>query len=183
MRTFIAIELPQEIKDTLGRLQQKLKAAGADVKWVEPANIHLTLKFLGEIDEPAKERISVSLEKICRSRPTFNISLSSCGAFPSIDSPRVIWAGIKEGDSQIKQIALDIEDALAQIGLPKEDRDFSSHITLGRTRSSKNRRQLSELLSSLKPLEGSFPAAKITLYKSSLTPRGPVYEILQEFQL
>jgi RNA 2',3'-cyclic 3'-phosphodiesterase len=183
MRSFIAIELPQEIKDTLGRLQQKLKTAGADVKWVEPKNIHLTLKFLGEIDEPTKDRISSSLKEICRSKSAFSISLSSCGAFPTTDSPRVIWAGIKDGDSQVKAIAQHIENNLAQIGLPKEDREFSSHITLGRTRSSKNRKQLSELLSNLKTLEGSFPAAKLTLYKSTLPPRGPVYEILQEFQL
>jgi RNA 2',3'-cyclic 3'-phosphodiesterase len=185
MRTFIAIELPQEIKDSLGRLQTKLKAAGADVKWVEPKNIHLTIKFLGEIAEPTKDQVSAVLEKICRSRKAFEITLSSCGAFPNISSPRVIWIGVDQGNSQVKEIAQAVETDLSVIGIPEEEREFSSHITLGRTRSSKNRPELATLLSeiSLKPLKEQFPASKLTLFKSTLTPRGPVYEVLQEFPL
>jgi 2'-5' RNA ligase len=183
MRAFIAIELPQEIKDSLGRLQAKLKTAGADVKWVDPKNIHLTLKFLGEIDEQTKERVSTKLAEICSGRKQFNLSLSSCGAFPNTDSPRVIWAGIEQGDKEIKTIADAIEIQLESIGIPKETREFSSHITLGRTRSSKNRPELAKILSELssKPLKEQFPASKITLFKSTLTPRGPIYETLQDF--
>ena len=183
MRVFIAIELPQEIKDTLGRLQAKLKAAGADVKWVDPKNIHLTLKFLGEIDEQISDRVSTKLAEICFGRKQFNLSLSSCGAFPNINSPRVIWAGIEQGDKEIKTIADAIETQLESIGILKESREFSSHITLGRTRSSKNRQELAKTLSELstKPLKDQFPASKITLFKSTLTPLGPIYETLQDF--
>ncbi len=185
MRTFIAIEIPQEIKDTLGRLQAKLKIAGADVKWVKTKNIHLTLKFLGEIDEQTQDRISLSLERLCRNRQPFSITLSSCGAFPNNHSPRVIWVGIKQGDNEVKEIAQKIEELSSIIGIPKETREFSSHITIGRTRSGKNRRELAELLDKLaqKPLEGQFPAQKITLFKSTLTPHGPIYEPLKEFPL
>ncbi|MCX5707475.1 MAG: RNA 2',3'-cyclic phosphodiesterase [Candidatus Omnitrophica bacterium] len=185
MRAFIAIELPQEIKDVLAKLQAKLKLAGADVKWVEPKNIHLTLKFLGEIDEQAQKRITAKLEEISSAHQEFVISLSSCGAFPSINSPRVIWAGIEQGDKEVSAIAEVIETQLESIGIPKETREFSSHITLGRTRSSKNRHELAQALSelSLKPLKNQFPASKITLFKSTLTPRGPIYETLQEFPL
>ena len=185
MRAFIAIELPQEIKDTLGRLQQKLKAAGADVKWVEPKNIHLTLKFLGEIDEQTKDRVSAKLSEISAGTKQFTFSLSCLGAFPNTKSPRVIWIGIEQGDIEIKAIADAIETQLESINIPKETREFSSHITLGRTRSSKNRQELANALSelSLKSLKNQFPVTKITLLKSTLTPRGPVYEILQEFQL
>ncbi len=185
MRTFIAIELPQEIKDSLGRLQGKLKAAGADVKWVEPKNIHLTLKFIGEIDEQTQGKVSSGLKEISRASSPFGAALSSCGAFPDTSSPRVIWAGISQGDKEIKFIAQLIEDRLAAAGIPPETRAFSSHITLGRTRSSKNRRELAKLLLYLaeKPLEGQFAVNKITLFKSTLTPHGPTYEILKEFSL
>jgi RNA 2',3'-cyclic 3'-phosphodiesterase len=185
MRAFIAIGLPQEIKDTLARLQAKLKTAGADVKWVEPKNIHLTLKFLGEIDDQAKERICAELPGICAGRKQFTISLFSCGAFPDANSPRVVWAGLEQGDKETKEIARAIEDTLQAIGIPREEREFSSHITLGRTRSSKNRQELARQLNerSLKPLEGKFNAAKITFFKSTLTPRGPVYEVIRDFPL
>jgi 2'-5' RNA ligase len=185
MRAFIAIELPQEIKDSLARLQQKLKLAGADVKWVEPKNIHLTLKFLGEIDEQAQNRIIVKLEEISCAAKKFVISLASCGAFPNTNSPRVIWQGIEQGDKEVSAIATAIETQLESIGIPKENREFSSHITLGRTRSSKNRQELAQAISefSLKPLKDKFPASKITLFKSILTPRGPIYETIREFPL
>lgn len=185
MRAFIAIGLPKGIKDSLGRLQQKLKKAGADVKWVEPENIHLTLKFLGEIDEQTKDRISSKIEELCQGTKQFSVALSSCGAFPSNQSPRVIWTGINQGDNEVKRIAGKIEEFLSVIGISKENREFSSHITIGRTRSGKNRRELAELLDSLalKPLEEQFLVSKITLFKSTLTPAGPIYEVIREFFL
>ncbi len=185
MRAFIAIELPREIKDTLARLQAKLKTAGADVKWVEPNNIHLTLKFLGEITEEAKDQVCLALEKISGSKKPFDIVISSMGAFPNPGSPRVIWAAVAAGDPEIKTIAREIETCLEEIGIAKETREFSSHITLGRTRSAKNRQELSKLLEvqAGKKFEYRFPAAKITLFKSTLTPRGPIYETIKEFPL
>ena len=185
MRAFIAIELTQEIKDVLGRLQAKLKTVGADVKWVEPKNIHLTLKFLGEIDEQTQNLITDKLEEISNAQKEFVISISSCGAFPNTNSPRVIWAGIEQGDQEIRTIANSIETQLESMGIPKETREFSSHITLGRARSSQNRQELAKTLSQLilKPLKGQFPASKITLFKSTLTPHGPIYEVLKEFPL
>jgi len=183
MRTFIAIELPKEIKEYLARVQNKLKASGADVKWVEPANIHLTLKFLGEIDENIKTKVIASLSEIAAGRDSFIVGLSSIGAFPGIRSPRVIWAGLSLGDEDVKEIAKKIESDLEKIGLAKEDREFSSHITLGRTRSAKNRSELARMLedppeTQQGPLE--FYVSEITFFKSTLTPKGPVYEPLHK---
>ncbi len=186
MRAFIAIELPQEIKDTLGRLQAKLKTAEADVKWVEPKNIHLTLKFLGEIDEQTTEKIKSFLEKIPNAQKQFKINLSSPGAFPSPASPRVIWVGIKQGNAEIKGIAIFLEKQSAEIGLPPENKEFSAHITIGRVRSGKNRGELSKILSDLSQnsLEDQqFTADKITLFKSTLSSNGPIYETVKEFPL
>jgi 2'-5' RNA ligase len=187
MRTFIAIELPQEMRDYLAGIQNKLNASGADVKWVKPCNIHLTLKFLGEIDEKKLGRITEILENVSGNKKTFQIRISTLGAFPKINSPRVIWVGIDKGDNEAKEIAKELEEKIAKIGIPKEDRPFSSHITIGRTRSNLN---LENLIQGLKTLENEpgrenleFAAGKITLFQSTLTPKGPIYEVLREANL
>ncbi len=186
MRTFIAIELPAEIKDCLSRLQQDLKAAQADVKWVQPQNIHLTLKFLGEIDEKKLDKISGIIEDTCEKKDKFHVCISSLGAFPKTESPRVIWVGIDTGDKEIKQMAKELEQNLAKIGIPKEDRPFSSHITIGRMRTPLNRERLVQGLKNKAGLGGQnleFYVSKITLFKSTLTPKGPIYEALKEASL
>lgn len=188
MRAFIAIELPKEIKDFLGSLQEELKKSGADVKWVMPRNIHLTLKFLGEIDEQKLNKVKEVLENIAENKNYFSLSLSSLGAFPKIDSPRVIWVGIEAGaQDTIKEIAQELERKIAEAaGIPKEKRPFSSHITLGRLRSSLNMfRLVRELKISASSLENKpgFNVTKFTLFKSTLTLKGPIYEILKEVSL
>lgn len=186
MRAFIAIGLPQGIKDSLAGIQDELRSSGADVKWIRPENIHLTLKFLGDIDEIKKDKISNILERITAKRSDFRIRISSLGAFPKITSPRVIWVGIDEGDKESKDIAAELEEEAAKIGIPKEERDFSSHITIGRKRSPSN---LDKLINCLKEKTGlgekdmGFYAGKITLFKSTLTPKGPIYEALKEATL
>ena len=187
MRTFIAIELPKEIKDALAQLQSQLKSTSDDVKWVEPQNIHLTIKFLGERDDKKIEKIMRILEETAKDNHPYEAKISSLGAFPKIETPRVIWVGIDKGDNETKQIAKKLEEEIAKAGIPKEERPFSSHITIGRTRSGLG---LDKLVRSLKNLEVSlaekklnFLVTKITLYKSTLTPKGPVYEILKEVNL
>ncbi|MBM3249284.1 MAG: RNA 2',3'-cyclic phosphodiesterase [Candidatus Omnitrophica bacterium] len=187
MRTFIAIELPEEIKGALSRLQEKLKAAGADVKWVEPENIHLTLKFLGERDDKRVEKIKELLDEACAGRKPFLMRLDKVGAFPSLNSPRVIWVSVREGDTEAKEIAADLEEKICRLGIPKEERPFQSHITIARLRSPQNRQPLVQELKKLedKPLPENlgFTVKKITLFKSTLTPKGPVYESLKEANL
>jgi 2'-5' RNA ligase len=187
MRAFIAIALPQEIRDFLEGIQNQLKPHGADVKWVEPRNIHLTLKFLGEIDESKLNRVSVILDEVAGLLPPFAVTINAVGAFPKITSPRVIWAGIDKGDGEIKKIAQELEERIAEIGIPKEERRFSSHITIGRTRSGLSLDKLAGGLEKTallaKDARQEFLANKITLFKSTLTPKGPIYEILKEANL
>jgi len=186
MRTFIAIELPGNIKASLVRWQEKLKTAQADIKWVEKNNIHLTLKFLGEINEDKIAEISVILEKIAKISPSYQATISNLGGFPKIEYPRVIWAGLGKGDQETKDIVKHIENSLEEIGIPKEDRLFASHITLGRSRSEKNQKKLGELLGKLKAeftnME-SFEVRKITLFKSQLSSKGPTYQAIREVSL
>jgi 2'-5' RNA ligase len=187
MRTFIAIELSEEIKDFLSRIQNQLRSTGADVKWVQPQNIHLTLKFLGERDDKKIEKIIQILEDAVKEIRQFSIRLSSIGAFPRITSPRVIWIGVSDGDTETKVVAEELEKNLAKIGIPKEDRPFSSHITIGRTRSGLNREVLVKELENLTDKFGEekleFLVNKITLFESTLTPKGPIYEVLKEASL
>ena len=186
MRTFIAIELPKEIRDYLGNLEDALKATQGDVKWVEPKNIHLTLKFLGEIDEPKKEKINSILDAVAKEKSSYKIRISSLGAFPKLNFPRVIWVGADQGDTETKEIAKILEEKIQKLGIPKEGRAFSSHITIGRTRSTKNREKLVQELKNAADFSGSnleFTVTKITLFKSTLTPTGPIYEVLKEANL
>ena len=186
MRTFIAIELPSEIKNSLSRLQDDLKATQADVKWVAPENIHLTLKFLGEADDKKLEKINKIIDDAAKEKNRFQMRISSLGAFPKIDFPRVIWVGVDMGDKEVKAIAEELEEKIAQIGIPEENRPFSSHITIGRTRTSLNRERLVQDLKNKAELGArklEFYVTKITLFKSTLTPRGPIYEALKEINL
>ena len=187
MRTFIAIELPEEIKDALYHLQEKLKKSQADVKWVVPQNIHLTLKFLGEIKDGQFDEIASILEGVAEEKNTFTIRLSSIGAFPKINFPRVIWVGIDKGDNETEEIARMLQERLKQIGIPEEERPFSSHITVGRVRSALNKQRLAECLLDLQNKDGflnqEFQVEKITIFKSTLTPKGPIYEVLKEANL
>lgn len=184
MRTFIAIELPKEIKEYLAGLQEQLKSAGADVKWVRPDNIHLTLKFLGEIDDKTIDIITKIMEDITKNKNTFYIRTGLIGAFPKINFPRVIWVGINEGDAETKELSRDLEEKIAKIGIPKENKPFSSHITIGRMRSPANQEKLVQYLGNMASNFGKgnqqFAVTKITLFRSTLTPKGPVYETLKE---
>jgi 2'-5' RNA ligase len=187
MRTFIAIPLPSEIITFLAELQDQLKISGADVKWVEPENIHLTLKFLGERDDKKIKQIIDILEETVKDKKQFLARISSLGAFPKITSPRVIWAGIDLGDEETKLISGELQEKIAGIGIPKEERDFSSHITIARTKSSKNLEKLVKELNACADKFGrekpEFLVSQIILYKSTLTPKGPIYQVLKEANL
>ncbi|MFH1458344.1 MAG: RNA 2',3'-cyclic phosphodiesterase [Candidatus Omnitrophota bacterium] len=180
MRTFIAIELPEEIKESLAQLQGRLKDSKADVKWVEPKNIHLTLKFLGEINDEQLREITKILEQVAEKNVGFQMRISSIGVFPKMNFPRVIWVGLDKGDSETKKIATDLEERIIAVGIPREKQTFSSHITIGRVKSSFNRDELVNCLKAIDSLEGKeFVVQKIILFKSILTPKGPTYEALK----
>ncbi len=184
MRTFIAIVLTREIRDCLAGIQEQLKKCRADVRWVQPENIHLTLKFLGERDEKKIEKIKEVIEEIAREKVCFSVRLCNIGAFPKVESPRIIWAGIDEGERETQDLAYELEEKIAKIGIPKEDKPFSSHITIARLKSPSNRECLVQELKKLPKIQDKkFPVTKITLFKSTLTTKGPIYEVLKEADL
>lgn len=183
MRSFIAIALPEEIRHSLGNLQEELKSYQADVNWVKPENIHLTLKFLGEITEKTQSEIKGICDNCVQDQAPFRLRLSTLGAFPKLDLPRVIWVGIDPvAEKKIKILAQKLEDKIKSLGVPAEKREFSSHITIGRVRSALNRdnlvNALSVIVENFSAKDQEFPVDKIILFKSTLTPQGPLYETI-----
>ncbi|HEA47091.1 MAG TPA: RNA 2',3'-cyclic phosphodiesterase, partial [bacterium] len=183
-RTFIAIKLTPEIASNISKLQEELKRTGAQVKWVKPENIHLTLKFLGQITSEELEKVKLTTRETLKPFKSFEISVSGLGAFPKINYPRVIWVGVDKGKEELKKIALSIEKNLARISFAKEKRPFSPHLTIGRVKSSRGRERLIEILTGNKISNlGNIRVTKISLVKSELTPQGPVYTSLEEIDL
>ena len=181
IRVFIAIELDKETQSYLSNIQSELKETEADVKWVKSENIHLTLKFLGNIDLSKINQIKEILTKISQENTEFTIELSGIGAFPKMEYPRVIWIGIEKNQDKVIKITEDLQERLTTLGIPEENRPFQAHLTLGRVKSNLNRSILVEKLKNIKlPQKPSQSVNKLTLFKSTLTPGGPIYEILSE---
>ncbi len=183
MRCFIAIALPEEVKASLAGIQQHLKKSGADLRWVKTDNIHLTLKFLGDIKEAGVTGIIQGLKGACSHHRMFSIEISGIGTFPAKRSPRVLWAGIIAHGELVK-LQSEIDEAMASLGFEPDTRDFSPHLTLGRFRSSRGKSALLENISMLEHDRfGLFDVRSIYLIKSELKPAGAVYSTIAEIPL
>ena len=179
MRAFIAIDISERLQNDLGQVISHLKNAEADVKWVEPHNIHITMKFLGDIDDAQANNIKIVLDETARSYKPFEILPKKIGAFPSFEFPNVIWVGLSESSPELEKIACDLEEKSSAIGFLKESRPFVAHLTLGRARSNRNRAELKEKIIQTSDSEiAEFPPEtvdSITLYESKLTSAGSIY--------
>ncbi|MBU4565204.1 MAG: RNA 2',3'-cyclic phosphodiesterase [Desulfarculus sp.] len=190
MRSFIALEMPPEVKEFAAGLIKELKPSGADVKWVEPMNLHLTLKFLGEVDPSATADIITALEGALAGRSAPGLSAAGCGAFPNARSPKVVWLGLGGQTDLVAQMARAVETALEPLGFEAEKRAFKPHLTLGRVRRPRrgagapSTAPLSRALAALAAAAGpSFRADRVVLMKSTLTGSGPIYESLHHVTL
>ena len=190
MRSFIALEMPPEVRNFAAGLIKELKPSGADVKWVEPMNLHLTLKFLGEVDPGATADIITALEGALAGRGAPGLSAVGCGAFPRARAPRVVWLGLDGQTEMVAQMARALETALEPLGFEPERRAFKPHLTLGRVRrprrgaKSPSTAPLSRALAALATTAGpSFKANRVVLMKSTLTSSGPIYESLHRATL
>jgi 2'-5' RNA ligase len=175
MRTFIAIELGQEIKTCLHAIQNRLTHIDLDAKWVEPDNLHMTLKFLGEIDDATLLEVKECIETCSQRFQTLQVSLTHFGFFPDDRRPRVFFVATDQ-ETALQQIASCLEERLQNAGFTKEGR-FKSHITLARLKSAKNIELLKKALEKLSA-QGGFEVNGVTLFKSVLGRAGPVYEVI-----
>ncbi len=182
IRTFVAIDLSSDINEGLKSLQNKLiNECPGKIAWVKPENIHLTLKFLGEIEEDRWKQIFLSLKEVASRYLPFNVFVKGLGCFPRIESPRVVWAGIAcEGDELIS-IQKDVDKCLNEFDFPEDKRKYHAHLTLGRIKVLKERMRWKKLIESLQDVEvGTLAVEKIVLVKSTLKPAGAVYTVLGE---
>jgi 2'-5' RNA ligase len=184
MRLFFAVNLAPEIRERLAEVQKPLVATGADVKWVEISNLHVTLKFLGEVRDDKVPAIIAQAAEASRLARPFSIALAGLGAFPSERAPRVVWAGMTKGVQEMSALAQGLEAPLEELGFKPEGRPFSAHVTLGRVRSFSGRDALARALQAGRECEiGEMAVEKFALMQSVLGRGGPQYSIVQEFRL
>ena len=183
IRSFIAIELPEEAKEGLTRLRKELDRDGHKfVKWVDPGGIHLTLKFLGNIPSKRVTEITETMGKAAQGISPFHLEISGLGAFPNLKQVRVFWVGISGELDKLTKLQQNIDSALGALGFAKEERPFVPHLTLARIRegaSPSERRNFGELVGST-IFEDRYPVKveAISLMRSQLTPAGAIYTCL-----
>jgi len=184
LRLFVAINLDPSLKAPLADIQGKLKTAEAPVRWVKPEQLHLTLKFLGEVAEATLPALRDALGRCLAEVCAFPLSLSRLGTFPSRGTPRVIWVGVSEGGQEVEKLRGRVEEALYPLGFPREDRPFHPHLTLGRV---KGVRHLQPLLDHLHSMEvkgfGRMQVQFIDLMRSELHPHGAIYTLIHRVTL
>jgi RNA 2',3'-cyclic 3'-phosphodiesterase len=184
IRSFLAIELPKPILRKIEEVQGDLRSTRADVRWVNPEKIHLTLKFFGNIEESRIEPIFKSIEEPIRNTLPFSLEVRGVGAFPHLRNPRVIWMGLVDGREVLVSFQKQIETQLEKIGFQPEDRPFHPHLTLGRMKSSRGKEELVGRMERNKEEEfGDFQVERVILFKSDLKPSGPIYTLLKEIKL
>jgi RNA 2',3'-cyclic 3'-phosphodiesterase len=184
IRSFLAIELPEAIRNKIDEIQGDLKSSHADVRWVNPEKIHLTLKFFGNIEEARVESIIKAIENPVRDTPAFAMKVSRIGAFPHWKSPRVIWMGLIDEEGILGFFQRKLEMELEGIGFEREARVFQPHLTLGRVNSSRGKEALTQKMERHQEEDfGDFRVERVILFKSDLRPAGPIYTLLREVRL
>lgn len=180
IRTFIALPLPDSLISQIFEIQRQLKSYGFPVRWVKPENIHLTLKFLGDIPPESIDSIATAMEVTIRGHSPMTLFAKGLGVFPGIKKPRVIWVGISGDIQALFKMQAALESNLEEIGFPKENRPFKSHLTLGRIKKSVSSRNLFDALQTFSHFSTQpFDARELILYKSELNPSGALYTKLK----
>ncbi|MCW4045387.1 MAG: RNA 2',3'-cyclic phosphodiesterase [Candidatus Bathyarchaeota archaeon] len=180
IRSFLAFDIESEaVRKKLVSAQSQLAQTGADLKLVETQNIHITIRFLGDITPAMTEKVFAEMQKT--QFTPFNVQIKGLGAFPDLRYPRVVWAGITEGADQLKTVFNQLEPRLRSLGFTPDPKGFSPHLTIARVKSGRNKTQLADFVSKNTEYNfGTIKAECLRLKKSDLTPRGPIYSTLKE---
>ncbi len=184
IRTFIAFKLPKNIISSISEIQNRFKSYAFKARWVNPANIHLTLKFLGDINYTDIEKVSEAIINAVNGHAPISLAVKGTGVFPGIKRPRVIWVGLTGEIEKLVGIQNDIEENLEELGFPREKRPFRGHLTLGRIKGKINPKKLLDAIKKFEKFESElFTADKIFLFKSDLKSTGSVYTELKSISL
>jgi 2'-5' RNA ligase len=184
IRTFVAVGLDEELRSGISAVAERVKKLAPNVKWVAPGNLHVTLKFLGNVREDRIAGIGAALDEVAREIVAFDLSVSGLGVFPNPRKPRVVWVGIEEGRDQLVALAGAVEDRLARAGFEKESKPFKTHITIGRV---KEGRPVGDLTDGLAGIDadkiGAQRVDSVIVMESMLKPEGPEYTPLSVHKL
>lgn len=184
MRTFIGFALPEEGLAAVRAMQTELMARRFRVRWVRPDNIHLTLKFLGDVEPREVGRIAAALGAAALGHTPLRLAVRAAGVFPDIRRARVIWAGLSGQVDALNRLHRSIDERLATLGYAAETRPFSGHLTLGRARAKIDPKQLAAALAALETgVSTPFTVDTLVLFKSDLKPSGAVYTKLEQIFL
>lgn len=182
VRAFLAIDLDDDLKPKINKIIKEFKEIDTKIKYVELANLHLTLKFFGDIDTNGLDLINKAIANVVSEFKPFTIKISGCGAFPNNNRIKVIWVGI-EDDTILKDLHDKLDKEFSKIGFDK-DKKFSTHLTIGRMKSGKNKNQVKSTIEKFSDFEiGEMEVTNISFKKSTLTPSGPIYEDMEIFEL
>ncbi len=182
IRAFIAIEIAEEIRQKIDTFQAELKRSSEPVSWTKSQNIHLTLKFLGEIEQNQIDDIASQLQMVTEPIASFSISIQGVGLFPSSKRPRVLWVGVQDLSDELLGLAEKVHDHLNHVGFTKEKRLFKPHLTLGRVKAPLSRHFVENFLNN--PFTcGDQNVHEVVLMQSQLHPKGAVYTPLVKYRL
>jgi 2'-5' RNA ligase len=183
-RAFIAIDLPESVRCSLNDAQEALKMYGFRVKWVQPQNIHLTLKFLGDTDVNQTDNLAAAMTLTAKDCAGISLAAKGIGVFPDFRRPRVIWAGLGGQLEILENLQRTLDCHLADLGFAKETRSFKSHLTLGRVKGKIASARMKTAIEKLQGFESeSFEVSRIILFKSELRPAGAVYTQIHRVSL
>ena len=182
LRAFLAIDVDEDLKAKMYKVIKEFRQIDANIRYVDLENLHLTLKFFGDIDTEGIDLLTSKISKVTENFDKFTIKIKGCCAFPNVNRIKVIWLGIDE-DELIKQLHDELDEEFVQLGFDKDKR-FSSHLTIGRMKSAKGKNKVKSTIEEYSEVEiGEMEVDRIILKKSTLTPQGPIYEDLEIFEL
>jgi 2'-5' RNA ligase len=184
IRTFIGVDLGKAIRDRAVALQETLARTGTEVKWVEPENLHVTLLFLGEVDDREVPKVCRLVAEETIQHPAFDMTVETVGCFPNARRPRILWVGVTEGAQQMQALHDGLEPPLEELGYRREERRYTPHVTLGRVKSDRPTNQLSIALTKHAAWKGGeIPVREILIMSSELKSTGPLYHVLSRAPL
>jgi 2'-5' RNA ligase len=176
LRAFIALEMPSRVKDIVRGSQQALQGAGMHLRWIRPENVHLTLRFLGDITTDAVDDLRSVLGRLAEETPAFSLKIKGAGVFPGSARPRVLWLGLGGQTKLLEDMYHRLSLLLSRHGFPEEARPFRGHLTIGRAKGRLDADRFRASLAALKNMESEpFSADRISLFKSDLRSGGAVY--------
>jgi len=180
VRTFVAVEISEAVRAAAAKVIGRLAKCNASIRWVEPENMHLTLKFLGEVEAVELPDVCRAVEEAAAEVTGFTFDVAGVGAFPKVERPRTIWLGVTEGAEKLAELQERLEKGLKKLGYPPDNRRFSPHLTLGRVKhAGPELAEVSELIRSLADQPaGTTEVDELAVFSSELTREGPIYQAL-----